>query len=749
VAAVTLLGSATFSTSSGTKTVTATPAANDLIVIITANTGSTTTSAAPTDDQSGTYTLVPTNGTAVKVTSADTMQVWVRDSLISSATSTIFTQAPGTTTGGGLVVLKVTGMGRTGSLAIKQAAKQDNQASGTPAPVFGSAPQTGNPVIGAVFNGASPAALTPRANFTERADVGYNSPATGLEVMSRDSGETATTQTWGSSSGSAFCSIVVELDTSPITHSSTGAVTGQGSTVAGYSSRGATRSKTSTLTENFNGTYPNGWSTGVDSGATQTFSGGALEQNITNGTGYLTAAITRSYYDLTDSSVYVKLVQPFQGITGLTTGDYWCRFVLVDEANTGSFDIMWRYVQGLVTGDWSGPIGGGQTFSATYSQSTHAWWRIRESGGTVYFDTAPDSASNPPVSGDWVNRGSVSLSTTKWTPHNVQIQIFSQGLDNRDALPTGPAKWDGFNTSSGAGTVTHTATGAITGQGSVVAGTAIRNATHTSTGAITGQGSTVAGSASRTHVHDSSGAIVGSGATVSGAAARSHVHTTTGAIVGQGSTVSGSAARSHIHDSSGAIVGSGAVVAGSAQRTGTAVTHNTTGAIVGPGATVAGTASRTHVHDTTGAISGQGSTVTGSATRAHIHDTSGAIVGQGSVVVGTAARSHLHDSSGAIVGSGAVVEGTASRTGVPVTHVATGAIVGQGAVVIGEAGRPSATSYDRGPAVFGRGALGKGKVLQGMNYYQSKLSGQDAIRNIARGNSMAMAIASAVAAGEY
>jgi hypothetical protein len=37
MAAVTLLGSATFDTSSGTKQVTATPAVDDLIVIITAH----------------------------------------------------------------------------------------------------------------------------------------------------------------------------------------------------------------------------------------------------------------------------------------------------------------------------------------------------------------------------------------------------------------------------------------------------------------------------------------------------------------------------------------------------------------------------------------------------------------------------------------------------------------------------------------------------------------------------------------
>jgi hypothetical protein len=211
MAAVTLLGTATFNTSNGTKTVTATPAVGDLIVIITAHTGNTADTTPTDDNASGTYVRI--DG-ALKNTSADKMNIYIRTALITNAASTIFTHAPGTTSGGGLAVLKVTGMSKVGSAASVQTAKQENQAAATPAPVFGTAPLTGNPVIGAVFNATNPATMTPRTNFTERADVGYNTPASGLEVMSRDSGETATTQTWGSASGSAFSSIVIELDTS-------------------------------------------------------------------------------------------------------------------------------------------------------------------------------------------------------------------------------------------------------------------------------------------------------------------------------------------------------------------------------------------------------------------------------------------------------------------------------------------------------------------------------------------------------
>jgi len=247
---VSLLGTPTFTTASGTKTVTAVPAVGDLVVIITAHTGNTST-AAPTDNNAGgggTYTIV---NTAVKATSADTMKVWVRDNLISSATSTVFTHAPGTSTGGGLVVVDAQGMDKAGSSAIVQSAIQSNQAaSGTPAPVFGSAVNTQNAVIGAVFNASNPAALTPRANFGELFDSGYNNPATGLEVISRNSGETGTTMTWGGTSASAFASIVVELEAS-ITHATTGTLTGQGSSIVGSAARTpapVTHATTGTLT---------------------------------------------------------------------------------------------------------------------------------------------------------------------------------------------------------------------------------------------------------------------------------------------------------------------------------------------------------------------------------------------------------------------------------------------------------------------------------------------------------------------
>lgn len=244
-ATVSLLGSATFNTTSGTKTVTATPAVGDLIVIVTAHSGNTST-AAPTDNNSsGTYTLV---NTAVKATSADTMKMWVRNSLITSATSTVFTHAPGTSTGGGLAVLKITGMDKTGATAVVSSGKQDNQAAGgTPAPALGATPSATNPIITAVFNATSPANVTARTNYTRTVNLGYSTPTTGLAVADDDAGETSATITWGGTSGSAFASIAAELD-SRVTHAATGALTGQLGSVAGSAQHNVPHSTSGTLT---------------------------------------------------------------------------------------------------------------------------------------------------------------------------------------------------------------------------------------------------------------------------------------------------------------------------------------------------------------------------------------------------------------------------------------------------------------------------------------------------------------------
>lgn len=219
MAAVTSLGNA-WNTTTGSHTITATPAVGDMIIIVCGNSGIVTTPTVSDNntDTLGVYTNI-TGAASVKNTSADSAFIFMRNSRVGSATSTVFTITGASSTGGGGVVLKVTSTTRTGLPLIRQSTFQSNVASGTPAPAFTFTPAPANPIITYVFNGSNTAGTTVRSSpaYTSRADLGYNVPATGLDVATIDSGETSATITWGGTSPSAFSSGAIEVDISTLT----------------------------------------------------------------------------------------------------------------------------------------------------------------------------------------------------------------------------------------------------------------------------------------------------------------------------------------------------------------------------------------------------------------------------------------------------------------------------------------------------------------------------------------------------
>ena len=209
--AVTLYAS-TIDTNAGNRSVTANAAIGDLIVVVMLVSGATSVTSI-TDDKGGTYTYITS---ALKQTNADAIAVYIRSALCTVAGNHVITATLPTNTGGGIVALKVVGMTKAGSAAYRQQMTQDNQSiAGVPSPVFLSVPVITNPIIGVMANRSDPATMTPASGYTELVDSGFTTPLQGLHVMSRNSGETNTTIAWGSSSASAYCSIIVELDASP------------------------------------------------------------------------------------------------------------------------------------------------------------------------------------------------------------------------------------------------------------------------------------------------------------------------------------------------------------------------------------------------------------------------------------------------------------------------------------------------------------------------------------------------------
>lgn len=225
MASITNAGSL-FNTTAGDKTVTATPAVGDLVVIVAATSGLAGGTTACSDNQAdgkGTYSQISSDFTGFSTTGV--LTAWVRNALISAASSTIFTASQGGSSGGGLLVYRISGMSIVGLGAVRGAGGQSSGgAGGTPAPVLlrrvgttfsgTQAALTGNAMIAAVCNGTnSTTTVTQPASWTESFDNGYTSPATGMEVCFRNSGETNSTITFGSTTASIFASIAIELDT--------------------------------------------------------------------------------------------------------------------------------------------------------------------------------------------------------------------------------------------------------------------------------------------------------------------------------------------------------------------------------------------------------------------------------------------------------------------------------------------------------------------------------------------------------
>ncbi len=191
-----------------------TPAAGDLLVAFV-HASDTVAVGSMTDSQNLGWDKI---ASALNKTSLDTTYLFISRGLAAATSMTVtFDCAGDASTGVIIEVASVSSMSRTGAAAAKQTAKSENQASGgTPAATFAASVLTGNPTLGMVGNSTNIAGLTAPTSWSELADTGYGVPTTGAEYVSRDSGFTGTTITWGSTSGSAFGVLIVELDTSSL-----------------------------------------------------------------------------------------------------------------------------------------------------------------------------------------------------------------------------------------------------------------------------------------------------------------------------------------------------------------------------------------------------------------------------------------------------------------------------------------------------------------------------------------------------
>lgn len=209
-----------WNTTAGNHTVTATPAVGDLIVVISGQSGWAATEVTTVTDNNsdglGTYTRYGDATTPLSQGGGTACALWVsvRNALIGSASSTIFTATQtGTSTGGGLTVLRFSGMSRVGAQAVLQSIGENNGTESPPTITFASTTLTGNPVILAVMGEDNPMALTSPTGFTEADDTGWATPTSGIQVCWDDAGNTATLFSWSAGATTDHNEVGIELDT--------------------------------------------------------------------------------------------------------------------------------------------------------------------------------------------------------------------------------------------------------------------------------------------------------------------------------------------------------------------------------------------------------------------------------------------------------------------------------------------------------------------------------------------------------
>lgn len=208
----------TWNTTAGNKAVVATPALNDLIVVVHGMSGfaggDTSVLSDNNADGLGTYTQIGANPLSSGGGTAGALWISIRNALVGSATSTTFTVTNSGDTGGGLTVIRFSGMTRTGASAALQNVGQSTQTESPPVIAFGVATLTANAIVLGVFGEDNPAGVTPPAGFTEAIDTGWATPTSGVEVCWDDSGNTASSYSWSGGALTDHNEVGVELDTS-------------------------------------------------------------------------------------------------------------------------------------------------------------------------------------------------------------------------------------------------------------------------------------------------------------------------------------------------------------------------------------------------------------------------------------------------------------------------------------------------------------------------------------------------------
>ena len=185
----------------------------------------------------------------------------------------------------------------------------------------------------------------------------------------------------------------------------------------------------SSLVDPFNATSLNTGRWSQQTGGSATISYAATGVTVTFPASSTSATVglvqSASSYSLAGSSAYLQ-------VTGVPSAATHADAELL-LLGGGGYYLRWVYEAGTLFAQYY--LGGSvQTVTSfAYSSTTHRWWRIREAGGTVFWDTSADAAT-------WTNRASLA------DPFPVG-QVFAQvaGLCYENETNPGTFKFADFN----------------------------------------------------------------------------------------------------------------------------------------------------------------------------------------------------------------------------------------------------------------------------------------------------------------
>lgn len=182
------------------------------------------------------------------------------------------------------------------------------------------------------------------------------------------------------------------------------------------------------------------WAQFTGGSATFTYSSGGGTVNFpAASTSSTDGELSNSFSDLTSSYAYLHVLNVASATTNAD-----CALGLYKDGDSNN-QLRWVVEAGTLYAQYA--LAGTFTtlYSVTYSSTTHAYWRIRESGGTCYWDTGVDNGDGTVT---WTNRASAA------SPMIVAgVAIVIAGVCWKIEVNPGTFVFNNFNTIPGSGDI--------------------------------------------------------------------------------------------------------------------------------------------------------------------------------------------------------------------------------------------------------------------------------------------------------